>query len=106
MRADDDRCLRPDERGGVQALVRLRKRLAADRVGEACAKTCAGDLQPPRGLQPGPGLAHGGRHRAFSRRDLGLHHGDDVGIDVELQFHAGLRSTVQTSRSRSRTGSP
>ncbi|QDZ01464.1 acyl-CoA/acyl-ACP dehydrogenase [Nitratireductor mangrovi] len=26
--------------------------------------------------------------------------------DVELQFHAGLRSTVQTSRSRSRTGSP
>ena len=66
----------------------------------------AGDLRAPGGLQPGPGLAHGGGHRAFARRDLGCHHGDDVGIDVELQLHAGLRSTVQTSRSRSRTGSP
>ena len=28
------------------------------------------------------------------------------GSDVELQLHAGLTSSVQTSRSRSRTGSP
>ena len=42
----------------------------------------------------------------FAGRDLSRHHRDDVGIDVKLQFHASLRSTVQTNRSRSRTGSP
>lgn len=51
MRTDDDRGLGPDERGGVEALASLRKRLASDRVGKACAKPCAGDLQAPRGFQ-------------------------------------------------------
>ena len=41
--------------------------------------------------------------------DFGRHQRGDVRTDLDLQLHgrhAGRKSTVQTSRSRSRTGSP
>ena len=45
-------------------------------------------------------------HRLLAGGDLRRHHRCEVRPDVERQLHAGLTSIVQTSRSRSRTGSP
>ncbi len=106
MCADDDRRLRPDQRRGVEADAGLREHLRPDRVGEPRPEPGADDLPAPCELQPGAGLAHRRRHRPLAGGDLRRHHRDEVGPDVELELHAGLTSSVQTSRSRSRTGSP
>ena len=57
-------------------------------------------------LQPGAGLADRRRHRPLAGGDLRRHQRREVRPDIERQLHAGLASIVQTSRSRSRTGSP
>jgi hypothetical protein len=109
MGADDHRRFRPDQRRGIEAGTSLREGLAPDRIGKPLAKPCAGDLAAPGGLEASAGLAHGGRHRLLAGRDFGLHDRHEVRGNVEFELHhrhAGLRSTVQTSRSVSRTGSP
>src|SRR5690606_28226844 len=91
---------------GVQALAALGIGREADRVAEPGAKPGAGDLAAPGGFQAGARLAHGGGDGFFACTDFGLHQGGEVGADFQLQLHAGLRSSVQISRSRSRSGSP
>lgn len=61
----------------------------------------------PRSADLGPfRLATVASPMSFACGNLGSHQGDDFKIDGEIQFHSGLKSTVHTSRSRSRTGSP
>src|SRR5690606_36389 len=77
-----------------------------DRVAEPRAQPRAGDLASPCGFEARARLAHGGGDGLFTRGDFRLHHCGKVGADFQFQPHAGLRSSVQISRSRSRRGSP
>lgn len=106
MCPDNLRGLRPNQRSRFEAFTSLWIGLAPDLIRKVTAKPRLGDLPAPGGLQVHASFRHRGADRLFARLDPGRHHGDEVGCDIEAQFHAGVSSKVQTSRSRSLRGSP
>src|SRR5690606_1233786 len=106
VRTNNHWCLRPDQRCRVETPPTSRILLGANGAGESRPEACASDLRSPGGLETGASFAHGSGDRLLAGAGFRLHGPGDIADNPDAEFHAGRRSTVQTSRSRSRTGSP